>query len=232
MIPKHLYYLLAMVLSVLFPLLFSADKKVNYIQYIKAIVASIFSVAIFFIIGDIIYTKLGVWGFNNKYHLNAKFFELPIEEILFFLFVPYSCLFIYQVLNAYIKQVASKNYMILLGFIAFSSLIIAILNINKMYTSFAFFGFSAISIYLAIKSPHYLIHLIWAYLISTLPFILVNGFLTGMFTPEPIVWYNNDENLGIRFITIPIEDFFYSYNLIVLNIIFFEKFKTKLYHSS
>jgi lycopene cyclase domain-containing protein len=69
--------------------------------------------------------------------------------------------------------------------------------------------------------------LLFAFLLSLMPFILVNGFLTGMFTPEPIVWYNNLENLGVRVFTIPLEDFSYSFNLIALNIILHEYFKTK-----
>ncbi|MEZ5022048.1 MAG: lycopene cyclase domain-containing protein [Chitinophagales bacterium] len=51
-------------------------------------------VAIFFMAGDIFYTQLGVWGSNPSYHLPFGIYNLPIEEISFFLVVPYACIFI------------------------------------------------------------------------------------------------------------------------------------------
>jgi lycopene cyclase domain-containing protein len=51
--------------------------------------------------------------------------------------------------------------------------------------------------------------------------------LTGTGIEEPIIWYNNDENLGIRIGTIPIEDIFYGMLLVLLNISLFEFFQKK-----
>ena len=66
-----------------------------------------------------------------------------------------------------------------------------------------------------------------AYLFSNIPFILVNGILTGSFGLEEVVWYNDEENLGSRLyevaglswtqINIPIDDFVYSFALLLLN---------------
>ena len=52
-----------------------------------------------------------------------------------------------------------------------------------------------------------------------LPFVIVNGALTGLFFDQTVVWYNPDQNLGIRFLTIPLEDFIYAHLLIFSNII-------------
>lgn len=71
------------------------------------------------------------------------------------------------------------------------------------------------------------------FLITVTFFIIVNGILTGGMTggylKNPPVWYNNSETLNIRFWTIPIEDFFYSFLLLLSNTYFYEFFKIKLY---
>jgi lycopene cyclase domain-containing protein len=65
------------------------------------------------------------------------------------------------------------------------------------------------------------------FLIILIPFLIVNGILTGSFIEGEVVWYNNEENLGIRLFTIPIEDVFYAFSMLFANLILIEKFKLK-----
>jgi lycopene cyclase domain-containing protein len=62
-----------------------------------------------------------------------------------------------------------------------------------------------------------------AYLIILIPFLIVNGLLTAI----PVVLYNDNENLGIRLYTIPIEDIFYGMLLVMMNVVGYERFKLK-----
>jgi lycopene cyclase domain-containing protein len=61
------------------------------------------------------------------------------------------------------------------------------------------------------------------YLLLLIPFFIVNGILTGTGLEEPVVWYNDEENLGIRLLTIPVEDVVYGFELFLLTVFFFEK---------
>ena len=62
-----------------------------------------------------------------------------------------------------------------------------------------------------------------SYLFIIIPFLIINGILTGSLIIDQVVWYNNMENLGLRIGTIPIEDFFYGFTLLLSPIILSEK---------
>jgi len=55
----------------------------------------------------------------------------------------------------------------------------------------------------------WLSHFYLTYAVILIPFLLINGALTGMFTPQPVVSYNDLHNLGVRIFTIPVEDSVY-----------------------
>lgn len=66
--------------------------------------------------------------------------------------------------------------------------------------------------------------LFWVFwVVVTVLMVVVNGYLTW----RPIVIYNEAKMLGIRLITIPLEDFFFGFSLIGLNLIIWEYFNRK-----
>ena len=58
-----------------------------------------------------------------------------------------------------------------------------------------------------------------------LGFFPVNGVLTGTGLETPIVNYNPNEFMGIRMLTIPIEDAVYGYTQFILVLYFFKRFE-------
>ena len=70
-----------------------------------------------------------------------------------------------------------------------------------------------------------------SYAIILIPFTAVNGILTGYITPAPIVWYNDAENLGIRFLTIPIEDYLYYFLMYGICYVVYERVKPAVRYS-
>jgi lycopene cyclase domain-containing protein len=67
------------------------------------------------------------------------------------------------------------------------------------------------------------------YAILLIPFLIVNGILTGTGLEEPVVRYDNSENLGIRILSIPVEDVFYGFEMILLNIYLYKLFETAFF---
>ncbi|MDB5119424.1 MAG: hypothetical protein JWN56_642 [Sphingobacteriales bacterium] len=217
-------YLLINFLTVLFPIILSFDKRVQFYKDWKHVFPGLFFSGLIFLFWDYLFTVYNVWSFNPKYVIGLYFLNLPIEEILFFITVPFACIFIYQCLNYYIKKdvlkPASKLISILL---IIASIIFLILFNDRIYTLITFGLLLAIIIYAEARKIQFLSKFYFAYIISLIPFYIVNGLLTSY----PVVMYNNAENMGFRVGAIPFEDHFYSMVLLLMNILFFEYFKNR-----
>jgi len=223
------YYLLINVLSILFPLLFSFEPRVTFISRWKGLLLGIGITAVVFIVWDAIFTDMGVWGFNTRYLTGIEFVNLPLEEILFFFAIPYACLFTYEAMNYYIKKdiLARVAYPLSLSFSAVL-IILGIVFMEKWYTSVTFMGAGIFLLLLSsLKKPRYLGRFFVGYMVCLIPFLIVNGILTGSFIHEEIVWYNNAENLGVRIFTIPIEDSIYMLLMLLMSTSIYEEWKQR-----
>jgi lycopene cyclase domain-containing protein len=218
-------YLYLNIFTILFPLALSFDRKVAFYKNWYALFPAILINAVFFIVWDILFTQAGIWGFNEAYLTGFYIFNLPLEEILFFITVPYACVFIYEVLNAYIIKDLLKPFAksIAIGLILILS-VITIFNVEKLYTSITFGLLTIMSlVHLRYFNDKILGRFYLAYLVHLIPFLLVNGVLTFL----PIVWYNDNFNLNIRIVSIPVEDTMYSMLMLLLTITLYEGIKAR-----
>ncbi len=223
-------YLLVNFCTVIIPVLFSFHPKLYFYKNWKAFFIANAVVAFIFVLWDLVFTHIGVWGFNPDYISGIYFFNLPIEEILFFICIPYACVFTYHCLNLFFKiewSVKTENI------VAYSLIVLlfifGIYFYGKLYTASTFISL-AITLFI-IKyffKSNWLSRLLCIYPVLLIPFFIVNGILTGSGLPQPVVWYNDAENLGIRLVTIPVEDIFYGFELILLNVFLYEYFKNKI----
>jgi len=224
-------YLALDILTVLFPIIWSFEKKINFYSKWIFVLKSIGITGLIFVIWDAIFTYLGVWGFTDQYILGIKIWTLPIEEIVFFMVVPFACLFIYETVYFLWKDKIKKGFFyqisLCLGLFLF---LFGFYHYDKLYTCFSCVGASFLLGYHCSRKKQMNHEVFWvAFLIVLIPFTLVNGILTGYFTAQPVVWYNDAENLGIRFFTIPIEDFAYNLMLMLGNVTLYERFSKRLY---
>ena len=188
-------------------------------------------VAFFYIIFDIFFTLIGVWGFNSTYHSSIVFFQLPLEEWLFFFVIPYSSIFLHDSIVLYFNKIKLSIYFAkyLTIIILLASIVIVLTNLDKAYTVYIFSWVILALILTFFDKTHVVRHYYLTFLVILLPFLAVNSILTGSFIDEPIVWYDNDENLNIRFLTIPIEDFGYAFSLILFNLLLRNKLKDRIH---
>jgi lycopene cyclase domain-containing protein len=227
-------YLYLNIFTILFPLLLSFDKKVAFYRNWPALLPAILVNALAFIFWDVQFTKNGVWSFNEEYLVGIYLFNLPLEEILFFITVPYACVFIYDVLNAYITKDLLQPYAKSIAFVLMMALpLIAVFNMGRWYTSVTFMLVAILHlVHLKYFHTKFLGRFYLAYLVHLVPFLLVNGVLTYL----PVVIYNDVYNLGLRIVTIPIEDTMYSMLMLLLTISVYEglrqRFSIKQYQPS
>ncbi len=94
------YYLTILVLCYSGPVLVVfLHKLILKNKNIRYIYPSVFLSAIPFIIWDILATWRGHWSFNPKYVLGVNIINLPIEEYLFFLFIPQGCVLLWAAMH-------------------------------------------------------------------------------------------------------------------------------------
>ena len=151
--------------------------------------------------------------------MGISFAGLPLEEVLFFLFVPYSLLLVYEQ-AAFIFQDRTVPGKQGAGYTAGMLLIlVSFLFVGKNYTFMAVFSAGIVLLGMSLFCAGIMVRLaFWACLISGfLLFILFNYFLTSL----PVVIYNPSAVSGIRFLTIPLEDFFYNFTMMAVYLAFY-----------
>lgn len=222
-------YLLLNLASLSVPFIFSFHPKLKFYKQWKSLFLGILVSMLIFIPWDIIFTSKGIWGFNNEYFLGIKLFHLPIEEWLFFICIPYACVFTHISIleinpKLSISDIWAQRISIFL-FVLFGSVLL--FNYDKAYTAVDM-AFAMLVLAVVKKfNPKLLTSFYITFLFMLIPFFIVNGVLTGTGIEGNIVWYNDEQNLGIRLGTIPIEDTAYAFSLILMNLFLFYEFKKK-----
>jgi lycopene cyclase domain-containing protein len=205
------------------PLALSFDKRVAYYTHWRQLFLSMIPVSTLYIVWDILVTERGDWAFEAEYAGSIRIFGLPLGEWMFFIVVPYACIFILEVARAYFPDREYKNQKMIryVGITAVGIfLALAVLFKDLDYTMLALLSV-AVWIGVALIATPWIfgqIHTLWYFFLSIVAFLLVNGVLTYL----PIVTYNPEAIWGVRIVSIPLEDLFYNIGMLGLFLVSYE----------
>lgn len=224
----HNYYLFLNIISIVFPIILSFDKNVQFYKLWKYAIPAILCTSVIFIPWDAYFTIKSVWGFNEQYLTGIELFGLPLEENLFFFTVPFACVFVYECVRFYLPSFINRSFgflpiILLIGFNCVS-IFLFIQYFGRWYSMSAIGGCLIFVNFAFFYYRKYMGFAFVSYLFICIPFLLINGALTGMFTENPVVWYNPTGFSEIRVITIPMEDFYYNALLVGSSLFFYHLF--------
>lgn len=213
-------YLALNLFTLSYPLYKSFDHRIRLHERWQMVWPGLLCVGAFFLVWDYLFTRWGIWSFNEHYTLGWSVAGLPIEEWAFFLTVPYAGIFVHEVLKYFFKKDLFRPVTVPLTILLILlSAGLAVFYADRLYTCVNF-TVSALflSLHLWLFGAKWLGRMYLTYLFDLIGFALVNGVLTAL----PVVEYNNAENLGIRLGTIPVEDLMYSLTLLTMNLTIYE----------
>lgn len=222
------YYLILLALTLFGPFLSSFESKLRFYRRWPALLGASGLMMLLFIPWDVYFTHEGVWWFNDHYLTGIRIFLLPLEEWLFFILVPYACVFVYEVLQYVFPDLALQH----ISRMFFALLIPLLLGLmiyfhDAAYTAVNFFITSVLLLLFVVKAPAWMGHFFLMYIVISVPFVIINGGLTGSFTDAAVVNYNPSEIMGVRLGTIPLEDSMYNLSMLLVVVWSYEWIKTR-----
>jgi lycopene cyclase domain-containing protein len=214
------FYLALDLLIVAFPLALSFDRKVGYFRKWPYVGLAAVLVGAPFITWDSLMTISGAWSFSERYAGSLRIFSLPLGELGFFLAVPFSCLFIFEVVRAYSREHTLPGGRLAWAAAAAAIAAAAILLRSRLYSSTVLAATAVFLLLAVILTPSMLAsRRFWLTIaLAYVPFLIFNGLLTAL----PVVIYGEGAILGFRLGTIPVEDFLYSFSLLGLTILAYD----------
>jgi lycopene cyclase domain-containing protein len=213
-------YLIVLILVMAGPFALSFEKNLKLYKRWKYLLPAICVTMILFISWDIVFTHIGCWVFNPKYISGIYFFKLPLEEYLFFIAIPYACTFTYYAIKFHFPQynTGKMGTMIISIVLIIFSLIAAFFYAHHLYTfvSLIVLAFFLLASYLFAREVLKYYYAIFPVLV--IPLLIVNGILTGTGIDQEVFSYHPMAIMGIKLLTVPLEDFFFGFSLILMTI--------------
>ncbi len=95
-------YAMVLLFSLSVPLALSFWPPLRFYKNIKALFFTLMIILFFYGGWDVCAVFRGHWNFNSNAVWGLRFINLPLEEVLFFVVIPFCCIFTWEALK-YIK---------------------------------------------------------------------------------------------------------------------------------
>lgn len=222
-------YLIINAATFIIPFVYSFDRRVRFYTKWQWALPALLVPMVLFALWDSWFAYHAIWGFNPLYVMPYKLLYLPIEEWLFFFCIPYTSLFSYEVMQVYLGrrfELPASRFIS----IALLSLfvVLAVMWHQRIYTLVAcVVSFVTVLVFQFLVRKNIMPGFYRFFLCVLIPFLLVNGLLTGSFIGREVVWYNPEHIIGWRILTIPVEDLFFGLSMLLMNVGLFEWLRQK-----
>lgn len=225
---NYAYFLLLLVFFAV-PAGITVKRSDGFIGKLKYLLpAMLFSGAIF-ILWDIRFAELGIWSFTSNFVLGISLKNLPVEEWLFFLVVPFFSVYIYEILKNRLLRVRQPNIFVVVSLVLLVMYaLLAYFFRRNLYTFFTFFLLTIYFGYTIFRNsfkqnyPGFYL----SFLFAVIPFLILRGILTAL----PVVTFNTEHILNIHIFSVPVEDLGYFFLLHLMNITIFEYLRTRQFY--
>ncbi|WP_273567387.1 lycopene cyclase domain-containing protein [Maribacter halichondriae] len=210
-------YLIILIISLAGPLALSFEKNLGLYTRWKFLLPAILITMVVFVIWDVIFTHQGYWFFNPIYNSGIYINKLPLEEYLFFVVIPYACAFSFYAVQFHFPRFKLNEQWtkFLTQLLVVVSIIMSLLYRDFAYTFVVFLVLPAILLLSYFFAKEVVQYYLAIYPILLIPFFIINGILTGTGIEQAVFDYNPQAILGIRIFSIPIEDMFYNFSLLL-----------------
>lgn len=214
-------YLIFNLIIVAGPISLSFIKDVYFFKKWKYVFVAIMPVFVPFFIWDALVTGRH-WWFNTDFISGFYILGLPIEECMFFISVPFSVLFVWEIFavktgNRIAPQLKKVKFVLLM----LPAIGVILWMMGKEYTALVLLTLGIVGLVdwtlktEILARPNTYVYLSIVFILN----LIFNGYLTA----RPVVLYNVEYQLDFRIFTIPVEDIFYGFALLLLNTSIYEK---------
>ncbi|NIO37554.1 lycopene cyclase domain-containing protein [Candidatus Bathyarchaeota archaeon] len=207
------FYLYLNLVIIAFPLVFSFNRRIRFYSKTRPFLIALALVGVFFVGWDVLATHRGHWSFNPSYVGQTKLLGLPLEEMLFFVTVPFSCLFVFESIIHFLgdTRLFSPNKWAF-GGIGLLLIATSFGFFDKEYTFLAILSAGLTMLFVSLVNIRiFSSRAYWIYIVVTLFLFLIFNFIL---TSLPVVEYSSSAISNIRVITIPIEDFLFNFSML------------------